>query len=356
MMDTWGYLEMYSTATVVSKPSNFAAFRVVTSTTNPTYQVLVTTQGNVGISTGNPTEKLEVSGTIYSNSGGFKFPDGTAQTTAAVLPASPQNGDILYYSNGDWTRLAVGSNGQSLKVSGGGIDSYTKLMIHADGTDASTTFADSAAGKTVTAHDNAQIDTAQSKFGGASGYFDGDGDYLTLSASEDWNLGGGDFTIDFWIYLNSTGRQYFFGMGTDTSTHYVLGLDYNSVGSNKLGLWASSNGSSWDMIGADSGGNGIGSTTLTLNTWHHIAVVRNGSNWKVYIDGVVDINLTVSGTILNPSGRQLNVARCAYLGGSFHLNGNIDEFRWSKNIARWTANFTPPASAYTSSTNLIWSN
>jgi hypothetical protein len=38
---------------------------------------------NVGIGTTNPNSPLEVAGTIHSTSGGYKFPDGTTQTTAA---------------------------------------------------------------------------------------------------------------------------------------------------------------------------------------------------------------------------------------------------------------------------------
>src|SRR5207245_6765171 len=45
---------------------------------------LVTTAGNVGIGTATPASKLTVAGTIESASGGFKFPDGTVQTTAAA--------------------------------------------------------------------------------------------------------------------------------------------------------------------------------------------------------------------------------------------------------------------------------
>ena len=80
-----------------------------------------------------------------------------------------------------------------------GWDNYTKLLLHFDGTDGSTTFVDSSpSGKTVTAVGNAQIDTAQYKFGGASGLFDGNGDYLSVPDSDDWYFGTGDFTIDAW--------------------------------------------------------------------------------------------------------------------------------------------------------------
>lgn len=80
------------------------------------------------------------------------------------------------------------------------IDTYTKLLLHCDGTDGSTTFSDNGVtGHTVTANGNAQIDTAQSKFGNASGLFDGTGDYLTIPDHADWNFGTGNFTIDAWI-------------------------------------------------------------------------------------------------------------------------------------------------------------
>ena len=45
---------------------------------------IIREDGKVGIGTNSPTQALEVAGTVYSTSGGFKFPDGTVQTTAAV--------------------------------------------------------------------------------------------------------------------------------------------------------------------------------------------------------------------------------------------------------------------------------
>ena len=81
-------------------------------------------------------------------------------------------------------------------------DSYTKALLHMDGSDGSTTFTDES-GTTWTANGNAQIDTAQSKFGGASGLFDGASDYLQTPYTADHNTGTGDFTIDQWIRFNS---------------------------------------------------------------------------------------------------------------------------------------------------------
>ena len=55
---------------------------IVTGTAGPTYGLLVQS-GKVGIGTLTPAQKLSVTGVIESTSGGFKFPDGTIQTTAA---------------------------------------------------------------------------------------------------------------------------------------------------------------------------------------------------------------------------------------------------------------------------------
>jgi len=193
---------------------------------------------------------------------------------------------------------------------------------------------------------NAQISTSVKKYGTGSMAFDGTNDYILIDATQDLEFGSGDFTIEFWYYPTSTGRQalYHGSFGTDWS----IGIDYSSTSTNqKIGIWASSNGSSWNLISADGGGNGIGITTVTQNAWNHIAYVRNGTTWMLFVNGNRDLNLTgISGSIVNraTSRKVIGVWWSADVIGD--TTGFIDDLRITKGFARYTANFTPPTSAH----------
>ena len=214
-----------------------------------------------------------------------------------------------------------------------GIDSYTKLLLHCDGADASITFIDSATGKTVTAIGNAQIDTAQYKFGGASALFDGTGDGLTTPNHADFDFGSGDFTIDYWFRAATLGSTMIFtSKGVwPPSPPFVIFSD------SAYYYFKSSDGSSWETMAFILSGN------ISINNWYHIAVVRYGNLWNLYLNGVSKSSITSSLTLMTNTdtfavGNSSNQAHA--------LNGWIDEFRVSKGIARWTANFTPPTEAY----------
>jgi len=191
------------------------------------------------------------------------------------------------------------------------------------------------AGKTVTANGNARISTAQSKFGGASGQFGGSGSYLSSVDSDDWSFGTGDWTIDFWVRFS-------------TRSVYVA-LFEQTDGS--VGNWFKSDltAENWLDVYANVGGvlraYYYGTWAPSANTWYHMAYIRSGSSFKVYVDGTA---LTLSQhTVIGDLG---NIAGGFKIGAdtlnSAYHNGWMDEFRISKGVARWTSSFTRPTAAY----------
>ena len=221
-----------------------------------------------------------------------------------------------------------------------GIDQYTKLLLHCNGADTSQTFIDSATGKTVTAVGTAQVDTAQSVFGGASLLLDGNSDYLSLADSEDWNFGSGDFTIDFWVRFAT--------LPAEGNKIFILNQRYNASNFTEISILKTGGLYYW-AHDAYSGGVQITGydrlTTVSTNTWYHVAFVRNGTECYWFQGGAKCGTTIASGEITMPNiAALLEIGR--WSGGGYYLNGGTDEFRVSKGIARWTANFTPPTSAY----------
>ncbi len=148
-------------------------------------------------------------------------------------------------------------------------DSYTKLLIHSDTSDGSTTFVDLSNGShTITANGDAQHKIAQKKFGASSMYFDGTGDYLSIPDSSDWTFGTEDFTIDMWIYPTSVnvGGYNEVWLGATTNQYIAFGIN-NSGGM----IFYSGNGS-WVSTPTAT------SDVITNNNWQHVAVSRAGGN------------------------------------------------------------------------------
>lgn len=221
-------------------------------------------------------------------------------------------------------------------------DSYTKFLLHYDGTDESTTFTDES-GKTITANGTAQIDIAQSKFGGASGLFDGNSDYLSLDDSNDWNFGIGNFTIDCWVMFNSvTGSQVICSQYPNDSSNAweIMYFQIFAIKRLQFGF----------VIGGEQKGSYSTNWIPVVNTWYHIAIERTTTTAKIFIDGVSQTLTENTAFGTNDVGDitgDLEIGR-RNTGGSTdaYFNGWIDELRISKGVARWTADFTPLTSAY----------
>jgi len=228
--------------------------------------------------------------------------------------------------------VVVGSVG----VSADGIDEYTKLMLHLDGTDNSTTDADfidsSASEHTVTQEGDAKLENTEKKFGVTSGYFDGTGDYLTVPDSEDFNFGSGNFTIDMWIYPEELASNMFVAQRQD-STHVWYFYITSTENYIRFMVYITSTQVTFNI--EDAG--------LTLNTWQHIALVRSNDDYYFFVDGVKKSD--AYNNIYSIPDLASNIIIGAQ-NDNEHFKGYMDEVRISKGVARWTANFTPDTSPY----------
>tara|TARA_R100000458_G_C8262809_1_gene238154 strand:+ start:1084 stop:1773 length:690 start_codon:yes stop_codon:yes gene_type:complete len=164
--------------------------------------------------------------------------------------------------------------------------------------------------------------------------FDGQDDYLSLANSTDFDFGSGDFTIEFWLYPNSnSGITGIVGKRTSggaDNTNFVI--YQNGLG---MKLWFS-DGSNYFINEMTT------SNSLSYQNWNHVAVVRNGTSFKVYMAGTQVGSTTSSSTIASTS-------RPLYIGcdhpNNVHLNGYISNLRIVKGTAVYTSNFTAPTSA-----------
>jgi hypothetical protein len=216
--------------------------------------------------------------------------------------------------------------------------SNVSLLLHGNGANGSTVIRDSSSRmNTVTAVGNAQISTAQSKFGGASIAFDGTGDVLTIPDNSVFDFGSGNFTIEGWIYQTTptTGLRLLYAKRTIP----LPGISNVAVAVNggTMTAWAASGTASWDIV------NGVTFGAATTNTWTHFAVVRNGTAFTGYLGGVGTSLGTSSATIINTAS---SVSIGGDTDGTSAFAGYIDDLRITKGVARYTANFTPPTAPF----------
>jgi formylglycine-generating enzyme required for sulfatase activity len=189
--------------------------------------------------------------------------------------------------------------------------------------------------------DNAQVSTTQSKFGGSSMYFDGNGDYVEWSdVQNNLDLGGQNSTLEFWVYPTSNaGSNIIISKGGGFANWNLIDgfiwlVNYD-LGNQRINF-CFNNG------GGPGGTTCIGSGTQSENNWYHVAVVTTAANnISFYINGTISGSAT--NAISKPASRT-NVRIGTDHSGNF-FTGYIDDLRFNKGTALYTANFTPPAAA-----------
>ncbi len=180
---------------------------------------------------------------------------------------------------------------------------------------------------------NAQIDTTTKKYGTGAMKFDGTGDRLVTLVTPTTTLGGGNFTVECWLYKNAN------------TAYMTLCGNFAVPSENTWQILGDVNGTkiSW-FNGASNSFTLTGGTTLNTGTWYHIAFVRSGSTLTLYVNGTSDGTATLTTNYDNIS-RLFFVGQTPELSAGRDWNGYIDDLRITKGIARYTAAFTPPDKA-----------
>jgi hypothetical protein len=205
------------------------------------------------------------------------------------------------------------------------------LLLHGDGANGSTTITDSSpTPKTVTAVGNAQISTAQSKFGGASIAFDGTGDYVAIAeASNSFTFGTGNFTIEFWFYPSNL-------------SGVAIIADWRNAPSGGQYVTLYRDGSTLYFFEAT---NRItAAAALTNGVFQHIALCKGSNSTRLFVNGT-----QVGSTYADTTNYIAPQSGSIYIGGllsAFSTAGYIDDLRITKGVARYTANFTPPTAPF----------
>jgi len=199
---------------------------------------------------------------------------------------------------------------------------------------------DDSSGNSYNLSGNAVISSAQSKFGGSSAIF-----YVSESVSSSVDaippFAESDFTVEFWMhYLR--GENIF-----DAATENLVGFLPSSLPSERLmiRLDSSIDGTLQVEMVDGSTTSGFITTSITKTNlrdrWAHIAFVRQGTSFKLYVDGALAGSVTYSASFAIQS--TLTIGKLP--GGANYYRGHIDELRIS-NSAVYTANFTPPTSPF----------
>ena len=167
--------------------------------------------------------------------------------------------------------------------------------------------------------------------------FDGDTDGLIVAENGDhFDFLSSDFTVECWIYPRG-------GSSSNFGAIYTKGYDYQlhwKDDTKRLETYLSSNGSSYTI----SGGTNTGSGSVPANKWSHIAHTREGSTFRLFVNGSLLSTIT-SSLAIGANTSEAGISDYTPAAGSYELDGDISNLRVLKGTALYTSDFTPPVHA-----------
>jgi hypothetical protein len=264
---------------------------------------------------------------------------GTAalNSSTAFLIGAETNAGVTYSFNGNISNLRIV---KGTAVYTANFTPPTSPVTAITGTSLLLNFTNAGIYDAATLNDlvtvgDAQVSTAQSKFGSSSMAFDGNGDYLLAPSASTLQFGTGDFTVEMWWYPQTLASAQPLIYHTN---------DVGIIGAGEYGIiYNTSLGMRFYLNGGAAGSVSQGSTTgWSANAWYHVAVVKNGSTLTIYRNGVSIASGSNTATV--------GAAVPTYIGGQpydpLYSTGYIDDLRITKGYARYTANFSVPTAPF----------
>lgn len=239
------------------------------------------------------------------------------------------------YGGGDVELSAL----QLYEGSGDAAYPLVSLLLHCDGANGSTSIADSSpVVKTVAVNNGAVISTAQSRFGGASLSLSS-GAFLSVADHAGLGVASGDFTIEMWVRpasLSSNGIL--FNKQSGTAAGYPYQAYVSTTGAVIFRSYTEAVAELFNVATA--------AGKVSVNVWTHLAFVRAGATFTVYVDGEASGAATYAGSLPE---NQWPVTIGAYSNGVAPFSGFVDDFRMTKGVARYTTGFAVPTAAFPNS-------
>ena len=220
------------------------------------------------------------------------------------------------------------------------------LLLHMDTDDGRVSFADSSSRTKPLSSvvSPLVLDESNAQFGSAGANFTGG--YLQYPASPDFDMGGGDFTVEAWVRFNSASvgsRSLLFGQADSGGGNTTFAVSKST--SEVMTMLLVTNAGTFAVTGTNK---------VSPNVWYHLALVRSGNTLTLYRNGAVDLLGSVSGVIPTRTSK-FGVGAVGQYAGVYggssgaRMMGWIDEFRVTKGVARYTAPFAPPSLPFASS-------
>ena len=162
---------------------------------------------------------------------------------------------------------------------------------------------------------------------------------LTVPANTNLDITG-DFTIEMWVNATAnTGAGSFDMLNTGSGSHTVES-SINIYNSSKFNFQAVG-----DVYVLTS------TTVVQQNTWYHLAVTRQGTTARLFVNGNLEASNTTAFTVQTGYPWYLGDRPAAATNGQVPFSGWISNFRAINGTALYTANFTPPKSPLTAVAN-----